>query len=469
MTLYQSLADEFSGLIGGGAMRPGDRLPSVRRLSVQKNLSVSTVVQALRTLESQGLIEARPQSGYYVRPQAPGLETARPIRKAPAPVEVAVTQRALQVLRAIEAPGIVPFGSALPSPELLPIARLNRLYASLSRRYPVLLGGTSHAGLNEPSLVHAIVRRSVAYGGPIQPEEVVVTNSCSEAMALCLRAVTEPGDTVAVESPTYYLMLQLLESLGLKALEIPTDPQSGISVEALDLATRNGAVAACLLVSNGANPLGTVIPDANKARIATLLAERGVPLIEDDIYGDLCYGRERPRPIHSFDTSGNVMLCASFSKTVCPALRVGFIAAGKRAAEVALHKTLASGKTNPLTQRVAAEVIGNGYDVHLRRLRRELKSNIGRLRQAVGSYFPPGTRVSDPSGGLVLWVQLPDGIDGMKVHRQALDAGIGCVPGELFSASRLHRNCLRLAAGVPWRDEMDEAVKRLGQVVAGGR
>lgn len=467
MTLYQSLAEEFSSLIGGGAMRAGDRLPSVRRLAMQKGLSISTVVQALRTLETRGLVEARPQSGYYVRPQAPGLRAPESARLPAAAVEVGVTQRVLQVLRAVEAPGVVPFGSALPAPELLPVARLNRLYASLARRHPALLAGTSHGGLNEPALVHAIVRRSVAWGGPIRPEELVVTNSCSEAMALCLRAVTRPGDTVAVETPTYYLMLQLLESLGLKALEIPTDPRSGISVEALELATRDGRVAACLFVANGGNPLGTVVPDAAKARIARLLAERQVPLIEDDIYGDLCYAAERPKPIHAFDASGNVMLCASFSKTLCPALRVGYVAAGRRAAEVAMHKTLASGRTNPLTQRVAAEFVdGGGYDVHLRRLRRSLRGQVGCLRAAVAEHFPPGTGVSDPAGGFVLWVELPAGVDALAVHRQALAEGIGCLPGELFSARGEYRNCLRLAAGMPWNAAREDAVRRLGRVAA---
>lgn len=469
MLLYEGLAEEFSALIGNGLMQPGDRLPSVRTLAQQKRLSISTVVQALRTLENRGLVEARPQSGYYVRRRAGRLVEPAPRSRPPVAVEVGVTRRLLDVLHGNESPGVVPFGSALPAPELMPAARLNRLYASIVRRQPRLLTGSSHVGLNEPALVKAIQRRALAWGGVIDPDELVVTNSCSEAMTLCLRAVTRPGDTVAVESPTYYVMLQLLESLGLRALEVPTHPRTGISVEALELATRDRRVAACLLVANGANPIGSVMPDEHKRRVAVLLAERGIPLVEDDIYGDICFGPVRPRPIHAFDRSGNTMLCSSFSKTVCPGLRIGYVAAGRRAAELVLQKTLASGKTNPLSQVVTAELIDSGgFDAHLRGLRRRFAEQVARLREAVLRHFPAETRVTEPLGGFVLWLELPAGFDAMALHRRAIAEGIAFVPGELFSAEGLYRNCLRLACGMPWSERCENAVGRLGELIAGG-
>ncbi len=254
MLLYESLADEFAAQISAGHMHPGDRLPSVRHLAQQRQLSVSTVVQALRTLESRGMVEARPQSGYYVRVRHGRVLAASVPQHLAKPVVVGLSQRLLSVLHANEAPGVVPFGSALPSPDLMIAQRLSRLYASVARRYPQLLSGTSHAALNEPLLLRAIVHRALEWGCAIAPEEVVVTNACTEAMSLCLRVVTQPGDTVAVEAPTYYVMLQLLESMGLRALEIPTDPQTGVSIEALDLATRERKIAACLLIPNAGNP-----------------------------------------------------------------------------------------------------------------------------------------------------------------------------------------------------------------------
>ncbi|OHC61349.1 MAG: GntR family transcriptional regulator [Rhodocyclales bacterium GWA2_65_19] len=474
MLLYENLANQFAALIGDGRMQPGDRLPSLRHLAQQHRLSMSTVVQALRMLESRGMVEARPQSGYYVRRRAARMvETALPQTAAQSaqPVEVGVSRRLVEVLRANEAPGVVPLGSALPAPELLLAPRLNRLYASIARRQPRLLAGSSHGNLSEAPLLRAIGRRALEWGCPIAAEEVVVTNSCTEAMTLCLRAVTRPGDTVAVESPTYYVMLQLLEAMGLRALEIPTHPVTGISIDALDLATRadsgHGRVAACLSIPNGANPLGSVMPDAAKQRIAELLAARGVALIEDDIYGDICFGGARPRTIHSFDQSGNTMLCTSFSKTVSPALRVGYVAAGRRAAEIELQKTLTSGKTNPLTQRVIAELMDSrGFDLHLRTLRRRFADQVARTRDAVARHFPAETRVTDPQGGFVLWVELPPDIDATALHRRAIAAGIAFVPGELFSASGQYRHCLRLACGQPWSERIDDGLRRLGQLIA---
>jgi DNA-binding transcriptional MocR family regulator len=471
--LYENLANEFAALIGSGQLRPGDRLPSVRHLARQRALSISTVVQALRTLESRGMVEARPQSGYYVRRRPARMIEAHAPAASPAagPVEVGVSRRLMQVLRANEATGMVPLGSALPAPELQLGPRLNRLYASIARRQPGLLAGSSHSNLNELPLLRAITRRALEWGCPLAAEELVVTNSCTEAMTLCLRAVTKPGDTVAVESPTYYLMLQLLEAMGLRALEIPTHPLTGVSVEALELATRKpaaeGGVAACLLIPSGANPLGSVMPDAAKQHLAELLAARKVALIEDDIYGDICFTGARPRPIHAFDTSGNTMLCTSFSKTVSPSLRIGFVAAGRRTAEVALQKTLTSGKTNPLTQHVIAGLMeSRGFDVHLRTLRRRFAEQIARTRDAVARHFPAETCVTDPQGGFVLWLELPPEVDCTALHRRAVKEGIAFVPGELFSASGQYRNCLRLACGQPWSGTLEDALRRLGKLVA---
>lgn len=474
MMLYENLANEFAALIGNGQMQPGDRLPSVRHLARQRALSISTVVQALRTLESRGMVEARPQSGYYVRRRPPRLIEATTLTGAPAagPVDVGVSRRLIEVLRINEAPGMVPLGSALPAPGLLLAPRLNRLYASIARRQPHLLASSSHAGLSEAPLLRAITRRALEWGCPLEPGEVVVTNSCTEAMALCLRAVTRPGDTVAVESPTYYVMLQLLEAMGLRALEIPTHPVSGVSVEALELATRQpkdqGGVAACLLIPNGGNPLGSVMPDAAKATLATLLAARGVALIEDDIYGDICFSGARPRPIHAFDKNGNTLLCTSFSKTVSPSLRVGFVAAGRRAADVVLQKTLTSGKTNPLTQHVIAELMeSRGFDVHLRTLRRRFAEQVARTRDAVARHFPADTRVTDPQGGFVLWLELPPEVDCTALHARAVKQGIAFVPGEMFSATGQYRNCLRLACGQPWSETLEDGLRRLGRLAVG--
>lgn len=468
--LYEQLADEMAGMIAERILRPGDRLPSVRRLAQGKKLSVSTVVQALRQLEERGLVEARPQSGFFIRlpshNQNPQLVPQTHQRLA-RPVAVDISSRIMGVLALNNRAGMVPMGVALPAAELLPIASLQRLYGIIGRRSGELLGVASHTATNRPELVRQFVRQSLTWGQPLAADEIVVTNSCTEAMSLCLRAVTRPGDTVAVESPSYYLVLQLLENLGLKALEIPAHPRHGMSVDALEIATRERRVAACLLVSNFSNPLGSLVPDHEKKRLAELMAARQIPIIEDDIFGNLHFGTDRPWPVKSFDTSGNVMLCSSLSKTMSSSLRLGYVAAGRFHAEVLMQKILTSGVTNPVTQAVAARYLeSTAYDRHLRGLRRAYEKQVMQMSEAVMRYFPAGTRLSQPQGGFVLWVELPAGIDSTVFFEDAVNAGIAFVPGDLFSASGHYRNCLRLNCGNPWSSRFEEAVKRLGLLAA---
>ena len=466
---YEALAEDLSGIIVAGNLRPGERLPSVRRLSRERRLSVSTVLQALHQLEDRGLVEARPQSGYFVR-HATARRPPPSVRSTPeAPVPVDVSQRLMRVLQSSTQPGVAPLAAALPAAGLLPLAAVQRLYGGVLRRHPRLLEAASHINMDEPALVRQLVLRSVGWAGPLSASEFVITNSCTEALALCLRAVTQPGDTVAVESPAYYLMLQLLEFLGLRALEIPTDPRNGMSIEALDLATRDSRVAACLLVPNASNPLGSIMPDEHKRRLARLTAERGVAVIEDDIYGDLHFAGERPWPIKAFDRAGNVMLCSSFSKCLSPALRIGFVAAGRYRAQLALQKTITSGGTNPITQQVLAEYLESGtYERHVRGLRRTYERQVDAMRAAVARHFPAATRITEPQGGFVLWVELPEDVDTSALYDRAIAAGVAYVPGELFSASRMYRNCLRLNCGNPHTPEIEDAVRRLGGLMTSG-
>lgn len=467
---YELLADELSGMIAGRILRPGERLPSVRRLSQEKKLSISTVLQALRELEERGQVEARPQSGFFVRLPSPNrnLELKPQTRHGLArPVAVNISSRLEGVLALNNRSEMAPLGAALPAIELLPVAQLQRLYGTVGRSSAALLGAASHTTLSHPDLVRQLVRHSLTWGQAHAVDEMVVTNSCTEAMSLCLRAVTQPGDTVAVESPSYYLMLQLLQQLKLKALEIPTHPRHGMSVDALEMATRERRVAACLLVSNFNNPLGSLVPDHEKKRLAELMAARQIPIIEDDIFGNLHFGPDRPWPVKSFDASGNVMYCSSLSKTVSPSLRLGYVAAGRFHAQIVMQKTLTSGATNPVTQVVVARYLeSTAYVRHLRGLRRAYEKQVMQMSEAVQRYFPAGTRLSQPQGGLVLWVELPVGSDSTALFEAAVGAGIAFVPGDLFSASGKYRNCLRLNCGNPWSPRLEEAIECLGLLAA---
>lgn len=463
--LYERLADDVEQLISRGAFRPGDRLPSVRRYSRQLAVSVSTVLQAYLALENRGIVEARPQSGHYVRrpPQAQ-LPEPRVARPATSAAKVTVSDLVARLYGAARDPNVVQLGAAIPSPSLLPTEKLNRAMSVLAR-------GAGGAGLaydpppGHPALRRQIARRSVEWGCPLSPDDVVTTIGTMEALHLCLRAVANAGDTVVVESPAYYGLLQLIESLEMRALEVPAHPRDGLDLSALDDALRTQRVSACLCVPNFSNPLGSAMPDAAKKELVRMLSRHGTPLIEDDIYGDLHFGDTRPRPCKAFDRDGLVMLCASFSKTVAPGYRVGWVAPGRFRERVERLKFAQTIATPTLPQMAVAEMLANGgYDHHLRRLRRSYAAQVARMTEAVTAHFPTGTRISRPTGGYVLWVELPLGTSALDLHARALAQGISVAPGPIFSARARFTNCIRLNCGYPWSDTIERAVRTLGQL-----
>jgi DNA-binding transcriptional MocR family regulator len=465
VNLYEQLADELTSLIDSRVLAPGERLPSIRHLAQQKRISISTVLQALRLMEDRGLIDAKPQAGYYVRHRVRTMLDMSNTEATKEPSFVGISNLLMRVLQANETPGIIQLGSAWPPDELLPVKRIQQAVSSMARHDPELLARVSCVVTNEPNFIRQIVRRAIDWG-KLDPAEIVVTSSCTEAINLCLRAVAKPGDTIAVESSTYFVLLQLIESLGMKALEIPTHPKTGLSIDALELALREGLVDACLLIPNANNPLGCIMPDDNKRRLAELLALHDVPLIEDDIYGDLCFTTERPWPVKAYDTKGNVLLCSSFSKAVSPGLRVGYVVAGKYAQEVALLKTLSSGATGHFFQAVLADFVGGGsYDNQLRKMRRMLAQRLTQMQDAVATSFPAECTISEPQGGFVLWIRLPEQVDGLAVHEKSIGSGIALMPGTLFSPSGKLRNYIRLNCGNAWTPEIEGAVRKIGQIV----
>jgi DNA-binding transcriptional MocR family regulator len=460
--LYEQLADELGALIADRVFVPGDRLPSVRHMAQQKRLSISTVMQALRLLEDRGLVDAKPQAGFFVRARPRALVETPMAADLEAPDFVGINNRLMRVLQSNESQGAVQLGSAWPQDEMLPVKRIQQIVGSLSRRHPELLAEVTSIKTNEPTFTRQIIRRAVDWG-KLDPAEIVVTASCTEAISLALRAVAKAGDTIAVESPTYFLLLQVIESMGMKALEIPTHPRTGLSIDALELAMREGLVDACLFLPNANNPLGSVMPEDSKKRLAALLALHDIPLIEDDIYGDLCFAPERPWPVKAYDTSGNVLLCSSFSKAISPAMRVGYIAAGKYAQEVNLLKALSSGVTSHFFQAVLAEYIdGSSYDNQLRKMRRTLAQRIAQMSDTVQRYFPAECSISEPQGGFVIWVRMPECVDAMTLHERAAAKGIATMPGPLFSSSGKFQNYMRLNCGNVWTTYIESAVRTLG-------
>jgi DNA-binding transcriptional MocR family regulator len=430
-------------------------------------VSVSTVLQAYLQLEGEGLVETRPQSGHYVRSRERELPLEPlPTRPAPAPRPVTVSALVREVYAAARDPKVVPFGSSQLDPSLVPTARLGRAVSRLVREQPAL---TVQYDLppGSPVLRQALARRSVTWGHALSPDDFVLTAGASEAVHLALLAVARPGDTVAIESPAYYGTLQCMEALGLKALEIPSHPRDGVQLDALEAALGRTKIAAVLLVPNFSNPLGSLMPDEAKEKLVGLLARHEVPLIEDDVYGDLHHGAHRPRVVQSFDRKGLVLLCGSFSKTLAAGYRVGWVAPGRYLERVELLKFAQSVATPTVLPLAIAELLRTGgYDRHLRSLRRHLAAQVLQVGSAIKRHFPEGTRVSRPQGGCLLWVELPGKADALQLFARARRERIGLVPGPLFSAQGRYANCLRLSCGFKLDARSEAALARLGQLAA---
>jgi len=462
--LYHQLADQIHELIRAGTLRAGDRVPSVRRLSSQQRVSVSTVLQAYQRLEDIGLIEARPQSGYYVRRLNAAVQEPEPSQPPKRALHVEVNELTDAVLAYAADPNVVAFGSACAAPELFQLERVRRVLSSLARRDRNALGRYGLPPGTE-KLRRAVARRALEWGCRIDHRHLVTTTGCIEAINLALRAVTKPGDLVALESPTFYGFLQILQSLGLRALEIPTHPRSGISLEALELALAEHPVKAVLVMPSVSNPIGASMSDAAKKRLVELLAAKGVPLIEDHIYAELQFGSTPPRPAKAFDRSGNVMLCSSFSKTLAPGLKVGWIEPGRWHDSVRMLKFMSSGGQNELVELAVAELLeSGGYERSLRQLRRRFESQVDLARGVIAESFPRGTRVTRPAGAYIVWVELPKGCDTVLLFERLLERRITIAPGPMFSASQRYRNCMRLSVGQAWADKHERALREVGRL-----
>lgn len=462
---YQELAGRLAELIRHGTYTPGERIPSVRQTSRQQNLSISTVLQAYSLLESQGLIEARPQSGYYVRThieeRLPEPETSSPHHD---PSLVSLHELVMMLMRDTANPKLVQLGAALPHLDDRLLQTINRIIAKIVRRQ----GVETHQYQFPPGLEALriqIARRMVSAGCHFSPGDILITSGGTEALDLSLHAVCRPGDIVAIESPCYFTTLQMLETHGLRALEIPTHPRDGISLEALEFAIEHNPVRAVIVISNFNNPLGSQIPDERKKALVDLLAKHEIPLIENDVCGELYFGEKRPLVCKTFDSKGLVILLSSFSKDISPGLRLGWVAPGRYSSEVEWVKFTLSASSPTLSQMAVAEFLeGGGYDQHLRRIRREYARNVELMSDAVMRYFPESTRLTRPSGGFVLWIQLPENVDSLELYKMALQGGITLAPGHVFSATYQFSNFIRLNSAT-FDYSTERALERLGRMI----
>ncbi|UMR29653.1 PLP-dependent aminotransferase family protein [Massilia sp. MB5] len=466
MKLYETLAAEVESQVERGVLLEGEKLPSVRQTSQHRNLSVSTVLRAYSLLESRGVIESRPQSGFFVRGR-PGA-AARPAVQAPALVlssEVDVSRLVLSTLRSIRSEGAVALGSPYPDPAPFPWTRISQYANAIARRsrnWSVM----DDLPPGNPELIRQIARRHMENGMAVDPSEIIVTVGATEAINLCLQAVARPGDVIAVESPTFYAMLHAIERMGMRALEVPTDAREGISIEALRAILDQQRVAACMVMPNFQNPLGFLMSDQRKRELVALLAEHDIPVIENAVYNELYYGDSHPTSLKAYDSKGLVLHCSSFSKSLTANYRIGWALPGRYTAQVEKLKFLNTLTTPSLPQLAIADYLQrDGYDRHLRQVRKGYAQRARMMAAAVLRFFPAGTRVSEPQGGYVLWIELPQGVDAMKLYARALERKITVGPGHMFSASGSYSHYIRLNYSYPWSKDVEDALRILGRLV----
>lgn len=466
--LYEHLADELGQAIDRGALRAGDRLPSVRRLAQERSVSVATVLEAYLRLENAGLIEVRPKSGHFVRRRAPHTPEPRTPRTCTTPSRVTVSDAFGKILESMRDPELLPFGCATIDPSYLPIAALSRIVNQVTREMTTV-GARYEGAPGLLTLRRQIARRAVDAGVTLTEHDLCTTIGATEGLSLALRAVAKPGDVIAVESPAYFGVLQIIEGLGMRALEVPANPRTGLDVSAFEDTVRAQPVRALVSAPTASNPLGSVMPEDDRERLVRIAKRHDVPIIEDDVYGELVFDGSRPRPLRAFTGPGDeadVILVSSVSKTLAPGYRVGWVAGGRWHDQIVRLKYRQSLACPTLPGMAVAEFLASGgYDRHLRRLRAAMAGNVERYREAIALTFPEGTRVSAPRGGFVLWVELPPGTDALALHAQALKKRIVIAPGPLFSARQRFANYVRISAGLPWSERIADGLKTVARLI----
>jgi DNA-binding transcriptional MocR family regulator len=463
IVLYKEITEKIAHQIQSGVVKPGEKLSSVRKLCQEHGISMNTAKRVFLELEGLSLIESKPQSGYYVSNRN---NYNLPLSKSSTPSLIASDTEPNELITKVYSntgrEDVTLFSVGVPSGNLLPLAKLKKEIILATRALKE--GGTEYESVQgNVKLRRMIAARALSWGGMLNEDDIITTNGGMNALAFCLMALARPGDTIAVESPCFPGTLELIISLRLKVVELPTHPITGIEVDALKKVVPK--IDLCLLVPNFNTPLGSCMPDESKKEVTRLLAKNGIPLIEDDIYGDLYFGPNRPKCCKSFDEEGNVLLCSSVSKTLAPGFRVGWIAPGKYKDKLLKLKLIHSISSTSIIQEAVGNFFKSGrFENHLRRLRKTLYGNYQNYANTIATHFPEGTKTSRPQGGLAIWVELPERISTVELYNLAIKHNISISPGRMFTLQNQFGNCMRLSIGLPWTDELKFKLEKLGNL-----
>jgi DNA-binding transcriptional MocR family regulator len=462
---YRQVMDVIVTMMENEVLRPGDKVPSLRKMSEEQNVSLSTVMQAYMELESVGMLEARPQSGFYVSGGTiVPRETVRVTKPSDQPMQVKNSNLIQEILYAVTNPEIIPLGCAMPATELLPHRELNSIMKKL-------LSTDSETRVEYGDVQgHKFFRQQLAYymnmnGNSISSDNIIITNGASEGITMAMRAVTRPGDLVLMESPSYFGFMHLLETAKVYALELPTSPQDGILMKDFREALNRFDVKAVLVQPNYGNPMGHTYPEDVRKELVELCNKKDIPVIEDDINGDFNFSGRRLGNLKKYDKNGNVIHVSSFSKSLAPGYGVGWIEPGKYFDEILRQKIASSMATNTVPQLTVAHFLASGkFPRHLRKMNNSLKAQVETYTYQILRHFPEGTRVTRPQGGFVLWVEMPEKVDTLDMYPRALKEKISFSPGGIFSSQQKYNNCMRVNCGFPWDSKFEKSIIKLGEI-----
>jgi DNA-binding transcriptional MocR family regulator len=463
--LYQQIANNIELKINSQVLKIGDKLPSVREICREQGVSMSTALEAYYFLEGRGLIESRPKSGYFVC-NLPKRKIAVPGISHPCSnSDYNQTEMLIdRVFPGFHSKDFILFSVGVPSQELLPVARLNKALVKAMHELPG--SGTQYEKVQgNENLRRQIARMSMYWGGHLEADDLVITTGCMDALCLCLMTTTKAGDTIAVESPVYFGILQLAQSLNREIVELPTNPVTGIDLDTLKKLVHQKPIHAVFLISNFSNPLGSCMPEENKRDLVEFLSEKQIPIVEDDIYADLYFGDHRPKSCKTFDKTGNVLWCGSISKTLAPGYRVGWVAPGRFKTKVMRQKLYTSVSSVTITQQVIASFLESGrYENHLRKMRNTLHANYLRMARCIAENFPEDIKLSKPQGGFMLWIEFPKSLNTINLLDELTKEKISFAPGRVFTLQDQYLNCMRLSYGFTWDERHEKALATLGRL-----
>ncbi|HWV68734.1 PLP-dependent aminotransferase family protein [Chitinophaga sp.] len=457
---YEEIAANIESKITGGQYLPGHRLPSVRTLKQQYRTSLSTIQSAYDELLLKGLVESAPRSGYYVsaRPAAAGKVATTPIVRDP----VFRSNLAVITSQNLQRSAISEFNVAAPGDLLLPQQLLLKTMQQVIREKGAALLKYYPAN-GSATLRESITKRAAHHNTRFQADELLITDGALQAVYIALAAVCEPGDVIAIESPCIFSVLEVIRVLRLRVVEIPVRPFTGFDVDALKEACAIHAFKAIVITPNFHNPTGVLLTDEQKQQLLRVAQTNNIPLIENDIYGELPFNGERPSTIRTFDNSGLVMTCSSFSKSLAPGIRLGWLSAGRFYRQAEQVRFAIGSSVSPVYQETMNKILeGSAYEKHLRIFRKQLAAQCTQSIKLIRECFPAGTEASRPEGGYHLWVRLPETLAMSSFYRFCEKAGVRFTPGSAFSFTDAYDHCFRLVYADKYTPAKVAAIRKAG-------